>query len=80
MGWCLSPLHFDVAIKKILQAHEEKSKVLKRKYDVRNFQDDIVIFGEGKEAADLVEVELTNLLKEHGFEIRPEKIRRGEHI
>ena len=55
MGWSLSPLYFDVAIKKILQAHEEKSKVLKAKYDVRNFQDDIVIFGEEKETADLVE-------------------------
>ena len=65
---------FDIALKKILQEHEEKSKVLKGKYDVRNFQDDIVIFGEDKETANLVEADFTNILKEHGFEVRPEKI------
>ena len=53
---------------------------MKAKYDVRNLQDYIVIFGEDKETEDLVEAELTNVLKEHGFEIRPEKIRRGENI
>ena len=28
----------------------------------------------------MVEAKITNVLKEHGFEIRPEKIRRGENI